>query len=266
MVSKKARVVKKWFYLLGAMMIASFVMIGISFYEKYIEAREMNDLIPRSQFNISISDNSDFESEVSFLSVQTTINQGMTYASINIDDIIQSEGYYIDHNYPYLAYSFYLKNDGSQTISINYFLKIINVTNAMHEKIRFLIIEDNVIQGMYQKADQIDESNHIPDDQQLPSGIDFLSEYMVMRGLLVDFQPEEVKSFRIIIWLEVQDSDMDHDFQNGRIDAQMVFSIDRDDELNHSQTRLVSNESEMFFSSSMICAVELKILYEEEES
>jgi hypothetical protein len=264
MVSKKARIVKKWFYVFGAMMIASIVMIGISFYEKYLADRGMNDLTPKSQFYISVSETSNFESEVSFLNVETTTNQGITYASI--DDIIQSEGQYIDHNYPYMAYSFYLKNDGSQTININYFLRIINVTNAMHEKIRFLIIEDNVIQGVYQKADQGEESNQIPDGQQLPIKIEFLSEYMVMRGTLIDFEPQEVKSFRIIIWLEEQDPDMEHDIQNGRIDAQMVFSIEIERDLNNAQTQLVSSDSEMFYKSSMICEVQLKILYEEEES
>jgi hypothetical protein len=135
----------------------------------------------------------------------------------------------------------------------------------MHEKIRFLIIEDNVIQGIYQKADQIDESNHMPDDQKSPIGIEFLSEYMVMRGLLIDFKPQQFKSFRIIIWLEEQDPDMNHDFQNGRIDAQMVFSIQIDRDLSNAQARLVSNDTEMLFNSSSICEVQLKILYEKDE-
>src|SRR5690606_19054699 len=101
---------------------------------------------PVVSYDIRLAETNDFEIETSKLNAQAHVDPlGVTYSSIKLDEIIESDGKYIDNNHTYLAYSFFIINLGTTNININYYLRVIEVMNGMDEFIRILVIEDDLI-------------------------------------------------------------------------------------------------------------------------
>lgn len=115
-----------------------------------------------------------------------------------------------------MAYSFYIKNIGTETITVDYYMRITEVYDSMDEYVRILIVEDDDSYRMYQKEDQPDEDNNMPQYYELPLGIVFESDSIIFRDTLSDFITDEVKCFRVIIWLEEQDPDIYDNNQMGK--------------------------------------------------
>ncbi|MBN2300473.1 MAG: hypothetical protein JXC31_04720 [Acholeplasmataceae bacterium] len=149
----------------------------------------------------------------------------MTYSWLKIEEVEETYGNYVDIDYEYVAYTFYLMNQGTESIDISYHIRITDIYNGLDSGIRVLVIEDGV-QTMYQKPDELDEFGNLPTyPENMPAATDFLSDSIVMRKLFTNFKPDEVKKFSVIVWLEGYDPDTVDDILGGMIKMQMNFSI-----------------------------------------
>ena len=150
----------------------------------------------------------------------------MTYRWLKIDEAQQTDGNYVDSDYDYVAYTFYVKNDGLETVDITYHLRMTEVYRNMDEAIRILIIEDDV-ETMYQKIDKADKEGNFPTyPQSMPDSKLFVNDSVIARESFVKFEPEQTKKFTVIMWLEGYDPDTTDAIIGGRIKLQMNFSID----------------------------------------
>ncbi|PKK97908.1 MAG: hypothetical protein CVV57_10000 [Tenericutes bacterium HGW-Tenericutes-2] len=220
---------------------------------------------PASMRGIEISESVTFDSSTSRLTIDSYIYSEVTYNDIILDDIQNSEGYYIDPNNKYMSYSFYLKNSGADTIDVRYYMKITSVFNHIDDFIRIIVIEDDESQ-MYQKIDQADEFNNQPTYEQMPTGIDFLTQNIVFRAEIDNLRPGEIKFFRVIIWLEQQDPDFDESVQSGMIEVQLAFSADGFNQAGSNHFLALSNDDEnLWFQLSSICNVNFKVYYGDED-
>ncbi len=253
------------FYLFGAIIIGILIFIGSIIYIRSLSGDFVLSLEPTpSSFpGIEVSDTIGFESPTSHLSVDSIVDKlGFTYASINFNEIIQSDGQYLDPNKKYLAYSFYIKNVGTTTVSIDYSMSITNTINHLDQYVRILVIEDDTDYIMYQKSDQPDLDNNMPQYNQLPLGISFESENIVFRDRFDDFEAGAVKSFRIIIWLEEQDLDIHDDYQSGNFETQLTFSISHPENLNTTKPHISLSDSEnLWFTLQTSCNIDFRIYY-----
>lgn len=149
----------------------------------------------------------------------------MTYTWLKLDEVQATYGNFTDVDYDYVAYTFFIKNNGRETVDITYHIRITDVFNDLDAAIRILVIEDDV-QTMYQKEDQPDEHGNLPYyPDTMPTTQNFLSETIVMRKMFVNFQPQQIRKFSVLVWIEGYDPDTSDEILGGMIRLQMNFSI-----------------------------------------
>ena len=149
----------------------------------------------------------------------------MTYSWLKLEEVTQTEGNYTDPDYDYVAYTFYLTNNGFETVDIVYHIRIIDTYKAMDSAIRVLVIEDGV-ETIYQKPDTPQGSVPISYTLPLQMTEKFLSDTIIMRKRIMNFQPQTVIKFSVVLWIEGLDPDTTDDIIGGMIKLQMNFSIE----------------------------------------
>jgi len=172
---------------------------------------------------ITLSTDPDFEFKTSRLMSEPIKDaRDITYAWVKIDEVMETNGNYVDEDHDYVAYTFYVKNDGNETVDLRYYIRITDVYNGLDKGIRIIVIEDGEI-SLYMKPDQTNDSYYPPS---MPRAEHFISQGTVMRKLISNFKPGQIKKFSVIIYLEGYDPDTTDELLGGMIKMQMNFSID----------------------------------------
>ncbi|HAX03479.1 MAG: hypothetical protein A2Y45_00035 [Tenericutes bacterium GWC2_34_14] len=152
----------------------------------------------------------------------------MTYSWLKIEEVQETEGNYTDPDYDYVAYTFYLNNNGFETVDIIYHIRITENYKSMDKAIRVLVIEDDE-ETIYQKPDSHDGSVPINYSIPLQQTEKFVSDTIITRKRILNFQPGMLKKFSVVVWIEGMDPDTTDDILGGMIKLQMNFSIDGDE-------------------------------------
>ncbi|HNZ50720.1 MAG TPA: hypothetical protein PLR16_01110 [Bacilli bacterium] len=145
----------------------------------------------------------------------------ITYSWLKLSEIKATDGDYIDEDYRYVAYTFYVKNIGSETVDVGYHLKITDTYKNVDEAVRILIIEDDTDEYLYQKPDTV------PYDypKEMPKANYFIDDEIVTRGKIANLRPHMYKKYSVIMWLEGEDPDCVDSILGGMIRIQMKFDI-----------------------------------------
>lgn len=149
----------------------------------------------------------------------------ITYSWLNLEGAMGTDGNYKDPLHDYVAYTFYLKNTGAETVPVKVTLDIMSVHQGLDKAIRILLIEDDTIFKMYQKPDEIETKYY-----DMPDSIPFTSETKVFEEVVQNFRPEQKIKYTFILWLEGEDPDCNNSVRGGRIKLQMNFKIEGGDE------------------------------------
>lgn len=118
----------------------------------------------------------------------------------------------------YIAYTFYLINAGSDTLSYEGQMNIENVTQRIDEAIRVAVYV-NGEKTVYGKT----KSNGSGKESDCDS--EFLSSTIVMRNTREGLEPQEKDKYTIVIWLEGNDPDCLNDLIGGTMKLGMDFKI-----------------------------------------
>ncbi len=145
----------------------------------------------------------------------------VTYAWLKREEVQETPGNYVDPDHDYVAYTFWVKNEGFETIDLNYYIRITEVYNNLDAAIRILVI-DNGVETMYMKPDSTNSTTY---PSYMPTAEHFLTTATVMRKLIPNFKPGEIRKFSVIVWLEGNDPDTSDDILGGMIKMQMNFTI-----------------------------------------
>lgn len=149
----------------------------------------------------------------------------VTYAWLKLDEIQNTEGNFTDIDHDYVAYTFYLINDGSETVDVNYYIRLTEIYNNLDTAVRILVIQDG-IERMYMREDVILEGQEAPYYPAImPDPEYFLTENMVMRSVITNFKPGDDIKFSVVVWLEGYDPDCTDDVLGGMIKMVMNFAI-----------------------------------------
>lgn len=211
---------------------------------------------------IGISENMDTGFDTYLLNASLFLQPtGTIYDAIGLDPIMESQGIYDGPNKTYTSYSFFIKNFCAEIVDIDYVMTLEEVSYGMDNHIRILVIEDDVIDRIYQKEDSSDESEDIPRDDRLPEVTFFESETTAFEGKIIELEPHEVKSFRVIIWADQQDPDIIDQDSRGHIKAQISFKISGT-QYPHTSTL---TDRKLWFTLIEYCIVDLEIRYEEDD-
>ena len=118
----------------------------------------------------------------------------------------------------YIAYTFYLINAGSDTISYESEMNIDNVTKNVDEAIRIALYV-NGKKTVYGKT----KSNGTGKESDCDS--EFFSGTTVMKSVREEFEPQAKDKFTVVIWLEGNDPDCLDNLIGGTLKLSMDFKI-----------------------------------------
>lgn len=116
----------------------------------------------------------------------------------------------------YLAYTFYLKNNGSEVINYWYRIVIDDVIKNVDKAVRIMVFRNDE-KTLYAK---INEKTQQPEEGTVP----FYSNKEIMVTGRKDFKPEEVDKFTIVIFIEGDDPDCLDDLIGGEMKMHMEIT------------------------------------------
>lgn len=99
----------------------------------------------------------------------------------------------------YLAYSFYIENQGSETINYWYSILVDDVIKNIDRAIRVMVYRNDE-KVVYAKANEY--SGNVEQGTEK-----FLNDTCVVTKVRTDFQPDQIDKFTIVIWIEGDDPD-----------------------------------------------------------
>ena len=129
------------------------------------------------------------------------------------EDIHLQEGEHSQDNY--IAYSFFLRNDGEEAITYNSVIGIQSVIKNVDEAIRVRVYH-NKEATTYAKPSPI---TGLPEPNTKP----FVSNTRIMDFDREDFEPGEIDKFTIVIWLEGDDPECTDDILGGEMNMLMYI-------------------------------------------
>lgn len=182
---------------------------------------------------IILSTTEDFYVETPRLVTDSLNNvEPVTYKWLKIEEAAMANGNYkdpVDRN-TYVAYTFYIRNNGFETLDLNMNFRIEGIEKNVDDAVRVMII-DNGIPTIYKKSEVYDAEyynnmNHAFDSTygDYPPTEDFASKNMVVSKLYRDFKVNDKRKYTIIVWLEGFDPHCDDEIRGGSIKFSMDFS------------------------------------------
>lgn len=177
---------------------------------------------------LQLSETIGFENPTSRLFSTPLIDiTNITQTDLEIDKAINTEGRYEDPNY--IAYTFYIRNAGAEMFNLEYRMFLYDPYKHLDEAIRIMIIENDLeeieIREVYKKPGDRNYPNDLDDEllESLLSPTDFLDKTLVGKKVIEKFQPQQIRKFTLLIWVEGWDSD--DRMLGGAIKFRMDFSI-----------------------------------------
>lgn len=219
--SKTQKWKRRGFWTLLALVIILFIMFIIS-----MIISQYGDLvisIERSARGkgITVSETDNLGDGVTILSAEDVKEvTNITYDWLPLDELDTTNGSHNGKNY--LAYTFYLQNNGTEEVDYIGDLQIKGVSKSMDEAVRVMVYKNGepVIYGKKQYQKEEPETDATA----------FESEKSVMITTTEDFQPGDMDKYTIVSWVEGNDPECINDIMGGYIRMNMLFSIADEEE------------------------------------
>jgi hypothetical protein len=188
---------------------------------------------------IVLCENSTFDTESRWLTADPVENvRDITLPTIKIEEIVNTDGAYVDKSSRYLAYTFYVKNIGVEVTSVNYQIKITEETKNISKAIRCAIIVDGQMQessrssipvlkyemyNIYMAKDTI--SYTYPSYYDDVNIVNFQTDNIICTNTITSLRPAQTKKISIIVWLEGEDPECTAELYSAKIKMVMNLSV-----------------------------------------
>lgn len=131
-------------------------------------------------------------------------------------DVIGKEG--SNNGNDYIAYTFFVKNEGDKVINYNRVINIDSVIKNVDEAVRI---------ALYYNGEKTVYAKIAKDGNPEPNTKAFYSNSQVMNELRKNFKPNDIDEYTILIWLEGEDPECIDDILGGEMKMLMYISPDR---------------------------------------
>lgn len=228
------------------MLVIASVILGLTLYVAYVTEEKgqftVNVTADMLQNGFQLSEQEAFDKDETRLYARQLENSNATSIyemnrSINLKDG--------SNNGPaYMVYTFYLRNNGTETADYAYTVNILSETMNVAAASWVMFFEDDK-QIIYAKAQENGEPENLygypqppfiesaydPDAQyyQKEDGLwginttPFIDDYTALQGYVSDFEPGEVKKYTAVIWLEGDDPDCNNSILGGHVGFNVTF-------------------------------------------
>ena len=204
--------------------IALILLIGYVvsvLYMKFGAFTVMVNKFDNLDYALTLSENPEFKSYTSRLNAE--ISEIIT----NIDGrtlpdwLDNVDGEHNGDNY--IAYTFYCKNAGKNTVTYSYELYIANMTYEIEKAIRIrLYVDGEYTDYAYARTDGVDGPE--------PGTTAFQGGNTVVRDNIEHFAPGDITKYTVVIWLEGNDPECVDKIIGGELKVDMAMSILTDED------------------------------------
>lgn len=155
--------------------------------------------------------------------------KAIPYSVIKTGYVRETNGVYADSGNSYIGYTYYIKNMGDESVTLQVDMGIASVTKNADEAVWvwYFSGEDDDKGRMFQKEDDL---TNVPDnwtgyDQTYREREYFKDDYTVFTEKNYVLEPGEVKKTTLIIWLEGMDPDCDDNILGGQINFNIEYTL-----------------------------------------
>ncbi len=191
------------------------IYIIAALYSKYGSYTVMVSKYDHVKYALTLSETPDFTTPTARLNAKAS--QDITNISVNdlpldLDNI---NGEHSGKNY--VAYTYYMKNAGSNVVDTEYMIYIANMTQEIEKAVRV---------RLYVNGEYIDYARTRTDGMgPEPNTTEFLTETIIVRKQIKEYQPDEIVKFTVVIWLEGDDPDCVDSIIGGQFKIDMAVSV-----------------------------------------
>ncbi len=185
------------------------------FYTKYASFTVTVNKFDNVKYALTLSDTPDFAEPISRLSSKEGANiTNIDGSALPLDlDMINGE-----HNgRDYVAYTFYCLNSGSETVTYEYELDIMNMTQEIEDAVRVRLYVDGVSEDFAKTRNDGCGAE--------PNTTEFYTEKIITRKQISNFAPGDVTKYTVVIWLEGNDPECLDNIIGGVFKIDMVMTI-----------------------------------------
>lgn len=170
---------------------------------------------------IALSETEDFKKKAVTLSAKQQLDvTNITYNWLPKDLDTSKDGEHNGENY--VAYTFYLRNDGEEKLDYNAVLDITGVAKSADEACRVMIYK-NGKETIYAKGKYGDRSKAEENTEK------FVNDTTVCKLSTKNFKVGDIDKYTIVIWIEGNDPECIDDIRDGFVRMRMLFSVDDPD-------------------------------------
>lgn len=167
------------------------------------------------RYGIELSPDAGFTSASSRLEAESI--QGATNISVNDlpKDLDDADGSHNGANY--IAYSFYVRNNGTTDLNYRYQVDINDVTRELDECVRVAVYYNGGGRQIFAKR--------AADGKAEPDTVPFVSDKIIDGGTINDMAIGSVDKYTIVIWIEGDDPECTDDRLGGVIKMSMSIEV-----------------------------------------
>lgn len=204
---------------LGMLIAAMVIVIGYvvaALYMKFGSFTVMVNKLDHLDYALALSENPNF------LSYTSRLNADIYEEMTNIDgatlpvwlDNIDGE-----HNGDnYIAYTFYCKNAGKNTVTYSYECFLANMTYDIEKAIRIrLYVDGEMTDYAFPRTDGVEGPE--------PGTVAFQSDRTVVKKNIEHFEPGAITKYTVVIWLEGNDPECVDKILGGELKVDMAMEI-----------------------------------------
>ena len=213
---------KKRRRILGIILGAVTAMLAIIFIISMLVTK-WGDLVieidrPAVARGITLSETKDFENKSVALSAKQALDvTNITYNWLPVDLDTSKDGEHNGDNY--VAYTFYVRNDGEEAFPYDAVLDITGVAKSADEACRVMIYK-NGEKSIFAKGQYDDR------EKAEPNSVKFIDDKTVYRTRTEDFEVGAVDKYTIVIWIEGEDPQCVDEIRDGFVRMRMLFQVD----------------------------------------
>ncbi len=168
----------------------------------------------KSERHILLSSDSEFSAETVEIKVKgLEYMDNITEGWIPFDSLISNEGDNSEDNY--IAYTFFVKNDGKDNVSYKTKIVIESVIKNVDEAVRV---------ALYTNGEKKVYAKKAKNGKAEPNTISFFSNHLIMQQDRDNIKPGEIDRYTVIVWLEGKDPECIDDIIGGEMKMSMIIT------------------------------------------
>ena len=214
---KTFKIVRKALFILLIFLIVLYVILDVIYSEgKFTVILDSNETLESGLAIFDSLNNSHGKRKLEATPIKFMDNISYRWIPENVDT--EADGSHNGQNY--IAYSFYVENQGDEVLNYHYELYVDDVIKNVDEAIRIRIYR-NGVDTTYAKRNFLDNE---PERDTEPFKEIKTAEGVIISEKVANFNPDDLDRYTILVWIEGDDPDCTDALLGGEIKMHMVIT------------------------------------------